>query len=116
MFLHASPYLGNFVSLPFLSRLFVDFVVLTLRLLVRQAGIAKPTPNRILREFDRELVDNDLTQSAHRPQIRFIPEVDRSLEHQTSIVFKVAIIGTNAPFVDEPQPFSAGFDKVAVVR
>jgi len=77
VFLDTSANLGHFVASPFSPRFLVDFVVFSLRFLVRQSGFPQPSPNRVTRNGNVIPFLNHPMQAADGPQIRLISKRGR---------------------------------------
>src|SRR5580700_4094812 len=82
VFPHSFAYFGERVFQPFLACLGIRLEVLTFRLLIRQSCVTKPSPDRVLRHDDLQLLLDDLTYPCHRPQICFKSELCRRLENE----------------------------------
>src|SRR5271157_5737408 len=71
VFPHCLAYFGERIFQPFLACLGIRLEVLTFRFLIRQSCVTKPSPDRVLRHDDLQLLLYDLVYPCHRPQICF---------------------------------------------
>src|SRR5262249_21616544 len=102
-FPHYSANLRHFGSQPFLTSLFIDFKVLPLWLLIGQASISQPPPDRVLGYFDLTNILDHLLQTSHRPQVGFIAKIgSRKHDNLTQIVLTQIVQQSWPPAAGSP--------------
>src|SRR5271157_1346995 len=113
VFPHCLAYFGERIFQPFLACLGIRLEVLTFRFLIRQSCVTKPSPDRVLRHDDLQLLLYDLVYPCHCPQICFKPKLRRRLEDEVPkalAVYVSQLSGASASNL----PMQPGFSMVLI--